>query len=136
MSDSDSRPSVRLLVIALPYPLCTRRFASDAIRYYSTRPGAFAAGSSAPESLPLRGERRAYQVHGKPLYEHALLFDTGGPVSPSLNDDSVLPSSQLTLSATTVLVISVLNHTACSLAVYASQWRLPDTMQHSLPAGG
>ncbi|GHC16440.1 hypothetical protein GCM10008094_02110 [Aidingimonas halophila] len=70
------------------------------------------------------------------MYEHALLFDTGGPVSPSLNDDSVLPSSQLTLSATTVLVISVLNHTACSLAVYASQCRLPDTTQHSLPAGG
>ena len=32
--------------------------------------------------------------------------------------------------------ISVLNHTAYPLAVYASQRRLPDATQDSLPAGG
>jgi hypothetical protein len=33
-------------------------------------------------------------------------------------------------------VISGLNHTACTLAVYASQRRLPDATQDSLPVGG
>jgi len=40
------------------------------------------------------------------------------------------------MSAATTITISGLNHTAYSLAVYASQRRLPDTTQHSLPAGG
>jgi hypothetical protein len=33
-------------------------------------------------------------------------------------------------------LISGLNRTRSDLAVYASQWRLPDTTQDSLPAAG
>ncbi len=58
-------------------------FASGTVRHDSTGPGAFAAGSPMPVPLSFRGEGRASQVPGKPLYGHALLFDPGGPSLPS-----------------------------------------------------
>ncbi len=94
MSNSDSRPSLRLAPygrLAVP-PKCLL-FASATVRHHSTGPGAFETGSPAPDSLPLRGERRASQVPGKPLCGHALLFDPGGPSLPSRTAGSCcLPS--------------------------------------------
>lgn len=51
-------------------------------------PGAFGTSSLASGSLPYRGERRASQIPGKHLYEHALFLDTVGPAPTSLNDNS------------------------------------------------
>ena len=59
---------------------------------------------------------------GQPLREHALLFDPGGPNAPRpLTTHSVLPSVRLTTSAPRSVIFRGSNHTACSLAVYASR---------------
>jgi len=103
MSDSDSRLSIRLARcdrLAVP-PECLL-FASATVRHDSNGPGAFAAGSPQACTFIFRGERRASQVPGKPLCEHALLSDTGGPSPPSLSGGSVLPSTPGKVSATTV----------------------------------
>jgi len=49
---------------------------------------------------------------------------------------SVLPSANLTTSAPTTSLFSGLDHTACTLPVYASPRTLPHATQHSVPAAG
>ena len=137
MSDSDSRLSFRSAPdghLTVP-PECLL-FASVAARHDSVRPGAFSAGSPVPVPLPFGGERRASQVPGNPLCAPALLSDTGDPSPPSRFGGLVLPSITGRDVGDLDSIISVLYRTAYALVVYASQWRLPDTTQDSLPAGG
>jgi hypothetical protein len=63
-----------------------------------------------------------------------------GPLRPRRSSTSVLPSAFCNGVGSHIYLISGLYHTACTLAVYASQSRLPvyflTTTQDSLPAGG
>ena len=71
------------------------------------------------------GDGRTSQVPGGPQCERALLFDPGGTVARGHCCASMLPSAISTASAPAKTLISRLNHTARSLAVYASQGGLP-----------
>ena len=85
------------------------------------------AWGCSPES-PYRffdGDDRSSQVPGEPRYERALLFDPGGTSALGHCRASVLSSAKSTTSTPTMSSISGLNHTAHSLAVYASQGGLP-----------
>lgn len=53
------------------------------LKHGSTKLGACSAISTMPVNLLLRGERRASQIPGNLLYEHALLFDPRSPCLPS-----------------------------------------------------
>jgi hypothetical protein len=66
--------------------------------------------------------------------ERALLFDPGGTSALDRYRASMLPSAFSTASAPARTVISELNHTAQSLAVYASQGGLPH--RHARLASG
>ena len=89
-------------------------------------------------STPTRGDDGISQVPRQPLCEHALLFDPGGPRASGRCDarDVAFRSGDGVGSA--FRHVSRLNHTACSLAVYASRLGLlrSNTTQDSLPAGG
>src|SRR4051812_8147087 len=57
-----------------------------------------------------------------------------GPRAPGQYGASAWPPLVSTTKAPAMRKISGLDHTASGLAVYASQWRSPDTTQDSLPA--
>ena len=67
---------------------------------------------------------------------HAPLSDPGGPPAPGhyRTGDGVFRTGYYVDSTT--MVISGLNHAACTLPVYASRPRSPQDAQHSVPAGG
>ena len=72
--------------------------------------------------IAIAGDRRRSQVSGNPLCMRAPLFDPGGPDrSRPESNGLMLPSEFLTPSATTITVLSRLNHAAHMLAVYASR---------------
>ncbi len=95
-------PSDWLLVIAWPYPLSA--CGSLPVPSGTTAPNRELSGqvAPAPDFSPFGGERRASQVPGKPLCEHALLSDTGGSFPPSHFSGSVLPSTSGRMSAATI----------------------------------
>src|SRR5262249_7849821 len=74
-----------------------------------------------PQTGFIDGDDRTSQVPGEPLYERALFFDPGGIFALGRYHASMLPSANTTASASAISIISGLNHTARSLAVYASQ---------------
>jgi hypothetical protein len=78
-----------------------------------------------PHTGFIDGGDRTSQVPGEPHYERALLFDSGGTSALGHYHALMLPSAFSTASAPARTVISELNHTARSLAVYASQDGLP-----------
>jgi hypothetical protein len=78
-----------------------------------------------PQTGFIDGDDRTSQVPEEPLYERALLFDPGGIFALGRYRASMLPSAFTTASASAISIISGLNHTARSLAVYASQGELP-----------
>ena len=67
---------------------------------------------------------------------HAPLSDPGGPPAPGhyRTGDGVFRTVHHVDSA--MILISGLNHAACTLPVYASRPRSPQDAQHSVPAGG
>ena len=67
---------------------------------------------------------------------HAPLSDPGGPPTPGhyRTGDGVFRIRYDVDSA--MILISGLNHAACTLPVYASRPRSPQDAQHSVPAGG
>ena len=67
---------------------------------------------------------------------HAPLSDPGGPPTPGHYSagDGVFRTDYYVDSA--MILISGLNHAACTLPVYASRPRSPQDAQHSVPAGG
>ena len=67
---------------------------------------------------------------------HAPLSDPGGPPTPGHYSagDGVFRTDYYVDSA--MMLISGLNHAACTLPVYASRPRSPQDAQHSVPAGG
>jgi hypothetical protein len=73
-----------------------------------------------PHTGFIDGGDRTSQVPGEPHYERALLFDPGGTSALGHYRASMLPSAFSTTSAPTRTVISGLNHTARTFAVYAS----------------
>jgi hypothetical protein len=84
----------------------------------------------------LRGSPRSPKFLGEPRCEHALLFDPG-PVTPNrFLCESLLPSTATDgVGFRATCRISGPNHTACSLAIYASPEVSPHPTQDSLPAG-
>src|SRR5215213_11949229 len=64
---------------------------------------------------------RISQVPGQPLREHALLFDPGGPNASGHYDALSVAFRSVDDVGSAIGHLSRLNHTACSLAVYASQ---------------
>ncbi len=64
---------------------------------------------------------RISQVPGQPLREHALLFDPGGPNASGHYDALGVAFRSVDDVGSTISHISRFNHTACSLAVYASR---------------
>ena len=87
-----------------------------------------------PHTGFIDGDDRTSQVPGGPLYERALLFDPGGVFALGHYRASMLPSANTKASASAISIISGLNHTARSLAVYASQGELPH--RHARLASG
>jgi hypothetical protein len=71
------------------------------------------------------GDDWASHVPGGSSRAYALLCDPGGTDSPGHGGDSVLPPHLSSTKAPTT-GLSGLNHTACALAVYASQPRSPE----------
>lgn len=76
----------------------------------------------------------ASQVPGEPQCVHALLFDPGEMVSARPTQHHHAAFRRLEIVGSRGAVISGLNHTACTLAVYASQRRLP--VHHARLASG
>ena len=64
---------------------------------------------------------RISQVPGQPLREHALLFDPGGPNASGHYDALSVAFRSVDDVGSAIGHLSRLNHTACSLAVYASR---------------
>jgi hypothetical protein len=64
---------------------------------------------------------RISQVPGQPLREHALLFDPGGPNASGHYDALGVAFRSVDDVGSAIGHLSRLNHTACSLAVYASR---------------
>ena len=64
-----------------------------------------------------------------------LVFDPGGAVQPSQNDCTMLPSAVSTTSASSKWSFRGSIPAAYTLAVYASQWRLPHTHHARLASG-
>jgi hypothetical protein len=108
--------SLRFLRFAVPPPASC--FAPPSARRNTRGPGVI---DRIPQSRFVDGDDRTSQVPEEPHYERALLFDPGGTSALDHCRASMLPSAKLTASAPTRTVISGLNHTAHSLAVYASQ---------------
>jgi hypothetical protein len=116
-----------------PLPRC---FVAFAARYRrcalgfvpaDARRGIYGPGvvNRTPQHRFIDGGDRTSQVPGGPQCERALLFDPGGTVARGHCCASMLPSAISTASAPAKTLISRLNHTARSLAVYASQGGLP-----------
>ena len=89
-------------------------------------------------STHTRGDGGISQVPRQPLCEHALLFDPGGPRASGHYDAPDIAFRSVDGVGSAFSHLSRLNHTACSLAVYASQLGLlrSNTTQDSLPTGG
>ena len=124
------RASLRFLRSALP-PL---------------RPSSLPRGGTTPRGpgllLPRRPRRLSSVEKTRPPRfldnpcVHAPLSDPGGPPTPGHYSagDGVFRTGYYVDS--TMMVISGLNHAACTLPVYASRPRSPQDAQHSVPAGG
>ncbi len=84
-----------------------------------------------------RGSLRSPKFLEEPWCEHALLFPTPALcLTIGCSVSSLLPSTATEgVGFRATCRISGLNHTACSLAVYASPAESPLQTQHSLPAG-
>jgi hypothetical protein len=67
------------------------------------------------------GDRQDLPGSWAALREHALLFDPGGPNASGHSDASDVAFPTVDSVGSAIGHISRLNHTACSLAVYASQ---------------
>ena len=117
-------------------PPLPRRFVSFARRYRRASFGFVPADARRSSCGPgvvnrtphhrfIDGGDRTSQVPGGPHYKRALLFDPGGTSALGHYRASMSPSAFSTASAPARTVISGLNHTARSLAVYASQGGLP-----------
>ena len=104
------------------YRRCALGFVPAAARRYNCGPGVVHRN---PHTGLIDGDGRTSQVPGGPHYERALLFDPGGIFALGRYRASMLPSAFTTASASAISIISGLNHTARSLAVYASQGELP-----------
>ena len=91
-----------------------------------------------PPSAALMEIGRISQVPGQPLRERALLFDPGGPDTLGHCNASNVAFPTVDSVGSAFWHLSRLNHTAYSLAVYASQlgFLRIDTTQDSLPADG
>ena len=88
-----------------------------------------------PDPLIAGGNDRASQVPGEPPRARATLYDPGGtPNAWPFTTLGVLPSMSITTSAPANGEVSRLNHAAQTLAVYASQRRLP--RRHARLASG
>jgi hypothetical protein len=127
-------PAVRLAALRclrLAIPRFAPEFAPSDRDARSWAPGSWYSGSRAGS---FRGGGRVSQVPGQPFCPYALFLDPG-------RTEDVRPLRRLDMAPACVNnegsrdeKVSGLDHTALGLAVYASQWRLPDTTQDSLPA--
>jgi len=113
------------------YPRCALGFVLAAARRNSCEPG---IADRTPHTGFIGGDDRTSQVPGEPHYERALLFDPGRTSALGHCHALMLPSAKLTVSAPARSRISGLNHTARSLAVYASQGGSPH--RHARLASG
>src|SRR6516165_8789658 len=104
------------------YRRCALGFVPAAARRYNCGPGVVHRN---PHTGFIGGDDRTSQVPGEPHYERALLFDPGGTSALGHCRALMLPSAFPTASAPARTVIAGLNHTARSLAVYASQGGSP-----------
>jgi len=68
-------------------------------------------------------------------FRREVAFDPGGASAPRMTAPHILPSTNVTASASATFGISWLNPTPRMIAVYASQCLSPDTTQHSLMGG-
>ena len=133
MRRSDSLPPIPPHFVAFAWRYRSLHLCFAPVGGQAPPPQARGFGSPGCPSCRLpRGDVRLSQVPGDPLCAHALLFDPGGTSASGLLNASVLPSATTTASAPTT-PLSRLNHTACSLAVYASSPRSPVATQDSLP---
>ena len=124
MKHSDFLPPLPRCFVSFAsrYRRCALGFVPAAARRYSCGPGVVHRN---PQTGFTDGDGRTSQVPGEPQYERAVLFDPGGTSALDHCRASVLSSAVLTTSTPTISKISRLNHTARSLAVYASQGGLP-----------
>ena len=72
-------------------------------------------------STPTRGDDGISQVPRQPLCGHALLSDPGGPDASGHEDAPDIAFRSVDSVGSTISHLARLNHTACPLAVYASQ---------------
>jgi len=127
------RPSRRTSFPSLGDTTGTRTFRSRRRCVRQRRAWGWSPGI--PFRVCFRGDDRISQVPGEPPCAHALLFDHGGTLGPSLFFGlRVLPYTVRTASASAI-EFSGLYHTACALPVYALQRRSP--LRHTrLGSGG
>jgi hypothetical protein len=115
-------PPALLRFLRFAVPPRALDFAPATTRRYSCGPGVVYRH---PQTGVINGGDRTSQVPGEPHYERALLFDPGRTSALGHCHALMLPSAFSTASAPARTVISGLNHTARSLAVYASQGGSP-----------
>ena len=132
----------RLLFLASPR--ASLRFLRSALP--PLRPSSLPRGGTTPRGpgllLPRRPRRLSSVEKTRPPRfldnpcVHAPLSDPGGPPAPGhyRTGDGVFRTADYVDS--TMMLISGLNHAACTLPVYASRPRSPQDAQHSVPAGG
>src|SRR5579863_3305073 len=91
-------------------------------------------------AFPMRtsAARRRWSDIGSPRFRRDPfvrngVFDLGRATAPRITAPHVSPSTTLKVSASTILLLSRLNSSPRTIAVYASSWSLPSTTQHSLP---
>jgi len=109
-------PAVRpaaLRFLLLAVPPCARLFVSPG-DVGTPPPGRGSLGRGFPNHYSDGGNDRASQVPGGPPCAHALLSDPGGILEPGHYGSRMQPSTLVTASAST-LIVSGLNHTACTL---------------------
>ena len=128
----------------LASPRASLRFLRSALP--PLRPSSLPRGATTPRGpgllLPRRPRRLSSVEKTRPPRfldnpcVHAPLSDPGGPPTPGHYSagDGVFRTDYYVDSA--MMLISGLNHAACTLPVYASRPRSPQDAQHSVPAGG
>src|SRR6516162_2635982 len=104
------------------YRRCALGFVPAAARRYNCGPGIV---DRTPHTGFIGGDDRTSQVPGGPHYERALLFDPGGTSALGHYRALDVAFRQTNGVGSRDTVISRLNHTARSLAVYASQGGSP-----------
>jgi hypothetical protein len=151
-SAGDSSPASQVLSECSDFPPSVPpRSLSFAKRYHALllvarQRGVAVSGSSSVQRRCLnplpstcsRGDDGISQVPRQPLCEHALLFDPGGPRASGHYDAPDVAFRSVDGVGSAFSHLSRLNHTACSLGVYASRLGLlrSNTTQDSLPTGG